>query len=114
MQYADELEDLLAGALLADFNTQTEDGSPRLVRTGPAAQPVSWQPQPTHAWLKAAPSSPGCQPAELILCLRVSLPKRMLQLEQVLVQPSCLVLPKWLPLCKGILICTPGRWPRSW
>ena len=32
MQYADDLEDLLAQALLADFNLQAEDGSPRVVR----------------------------------------------------------------------------------
>ena len=32
VQYADELEDLLTGALMSDFNLQAEDGSPRMVR----------------------------------------------------------------------------------
>ena len=31
MQHADDLEDLLAQAMLTDFNLQAEDGSPRLV-----------------------------------------------------------------------------------
>ena len=58
VQYADELEDLLAGALMADFNMHTEDGSPRQVQLL-LGVPAVWLLQLSS--MQALPAMPGVE-----------------------------------------------------